>query len=315
MIDLNTCKFVIWEMKDPNDSWYHIHEGFYRALKLTGKDVTWLTAKDDISRFDFTNSFFISTHCAIVTPRIPIRPDCFYAIFAGSRDFENLFTDNNLLVWGCYADNGRADVPPRQTKPIYFAPDEPYYPEERYLEFRWATDLLPYEIETNKSKIVFRSDSKIIHWVGTIWYINEKELASFRRACQENKIDFKNTGAGTTGPVSIEENVRLIQESYMAPAISGGLHIAEGYVPCRAFKNLSYGQMVMTNNPATNRLFGNRLIFNSDPYQLFYDARERLPKVTLTELYSLMDEVAQKHTYLNRIDSILKATKLVLGEK
>lgn len=313
MIDLSTCKFVIWGHKDVSNTWSHIHEGFYRALTLTGKSVLWLDpTKDDVSDIDFKNAFFISTHD--VVRQIPVRPDCFYAVFQGSGGFESLFA-NNLLMWGCYADNGRVDVPKRQEKPILFAPDEPYYPKERYLEFRWATDLLPHEIEANKPKKVFRNDSKVINWVGTVWHVNSAELASFQHACRENQIDFRHVGAGSTGAVSIEENIRLVQESYMAPAISGNMHVTEGYVPCRVFKNISYGQMVATNNPASNRLFGDRLIFNPNPYQLFYEARERLAKTTLAELYSLMDEVAKKHTYLNRINSILKATELILGKE
>jgi len=107
----------------------------------------------------------------------------------------------------------------------------------------------------------------------------------------------------------VEENVRLIQESYIAPAINIPYQTEVGYIPCRIFKNISYGQFGVTNSSAVYDFFKGRVIYNSDPYRLFYDARERLPEVPLSLLHSLMDEVAKKHTYLNKIDALMKSAR------
>jgi hypothetical protein len=109
----------------------------------------------------------------------------------------------------------------------------------------------------------------------------------------------------------VEENVRLIQASYMAPAISDKLHARIGYIPCRVFKNISYGQVPLTNNKFANDFFQGRLIHNPDVRQLFFDGREQLAKYELKTLHNLMNEVAEKYTYLNKVDVLLQAAKLV----
>ena len=40
-------------------------------------------------------------------------------------------------------------------------------------------------------------------------------------------------------------------------------------------------------------------------YQLFYDAKKRLETLKIEEIYELMDLVKEKHTYINRINTLL----------
>ena len=55
------------------------------------------------------------------------------------------------------------------------------------------------------------------------------------------------------------------RSEYFAPAISGSHHLTEGYFPCRAAKNVSYGAFLVTNNKRVHQVFGERGIFNPDP--------------------------------------------------
>jgi hypothetical protein len=80
------------------------------------------------------------------------------------------------------------------------------------------------------------------------------------------------------------------------------------------FKNISYGQFGITNNKRVNDIFGNKLIYNPDSYKLYYEAKERLASMQVTELHALMDEVAKKHTYLNRIDAVIKAIRELIQQ-
>ena len=178
------------------------------------------------------------------------------------------------------------------------------------MDFRWATDLTPAEIAAQQP-LSFPGPTRTINWVGTQWFVNQKELGAFKQACSENNIDFRAVGAGQNGVVSIEENIRLIRESYFAPAIVGSHHIVEGYAPCRIFKNISYGAMGVTNSKRVNDIFGGQLIYNPDPRELFYQAVAELPKIPEQRIRELMDYVAKKHTYLNRVDAILKAIRVI----
>ena len=168
----------------------------------------------------------------------------------------------------------------------------------------WATDLLPHEIEANKPKIAFNQNSKIITWVGSVLkgqFGNIDQIDAFSNACRTQGISFNISPNKRT----IEQNVQLIKDSYMTPAIVGEWQQKVGYIPCRIFKNISYGQFGITNSPRVYELFDRKIIFNKDSSKLFYDAKEKLEQLQISELYNLMDIVRDNHTYINRIQTIL----------
>ena len=69
--------------------------------------------------------------------------------------------------------------------------------------------------------------------------------------------------------------------------------------------------MGITNSERVNELFENKLVYNPDTYQLFYDAKKRLQTMNFLELFELMDLVKAKHTYINRIYTLLDFLNLV----
>ena len=291
--NLDTAKWVVWGLKKQYSTHTHIHEGFYRALKFMGKQVLWMDPRDSRDSIDFSNTIFLTSGRVLDHDKanpIPKRKDCFYAACDGTEILPKILSGYDYMDWG-------VNPAPSITESIP--------------TILWATDLLPPEIEANKPDRVFRENSKVVHWVGTVWGLNDTYLAKFAQPCGENGISFKVEGAGQ-GPVSIEENVRLIRESYMAPAITGEYQTTRNYVPCRIYKNISYGQYGVVNSPFINEHFGGRLILSPGSLPTFYAAKERLGKILLKDLHDLMDEVAQKHTYVNRIQSLTEAIRLRL---
>ena len=97
----------------------------------------------------------------------------------------------------------------------------------------------------------------------------------------------------------------------MAPALQGKWQCDVGYIPCRIFKNISYGQPGMTNSKTVYDLFKGKILYNSNPSKLFRDAQEYLKKMTLQDLYAQMDFVKERHTYLNRINHLLNFLHLI----
>lgn len=299
-IDLTTCKFVVWGFKNTYNTFQHIHEAFYRALKFKFPDrqVLWLDQHDCILGIDFSNTFFISMNHAISS--MPRREDCFYAVHNIESKAAEYLVGLPLLNYGVYV-NGMGEMSGwnELDSDTFFHRQE--WTAYSTVAFRWGTNLLPHEIKANKPNRVFQCDSDVAYFVGTAI----APLRPFERACIANGISFR-----VAHHVSIEENVRLIQKSYMAPAINIPWQSEVGYIPCRIFKNISYGQMGITNNKAVYDFFKGRVIYNADPYNLFYDARDQLLSVSLKVLHELMDEIAEKHTYLNKIDALLTAAKL-----
>lgn len=332
---MNFDKYIVWGYRNEKtyDTYRHINEGFYRALRHLGKNVRWLDESDDTSRVDFSNAFIISNHSCVQREgaywpweeverksMLPIRDDCFYAIHGlhDNQAVSDLFRNHkwnvswNVLTMRAMRHFLNLPVLSKMTNEVWIQEDTPFSLEQRYMEFRWATNLLPYEIEANKPTELLSLKNRVVNWVGTVWYVNELELSKFIDACKQDNVEFKHIGGGQVGVVSSEENVKLIRESWMAPAISGSHHLTEGYVPCRIFKNISYGQFGITNNPKTNELFGGKLIYNENPYHLYYEAKERLQSTKVEELHELMDIVAEKHTYLNRLEGLFKAAQMIM---
>lgn len=296
MLNLDTCKFCVWGFKNSYNTFRHILEAFYRALKFMGREVMWLDEGSDLSGIDFSNTFFISMEYAV--RGMPKRKDCFYAIHNIESRAKEYLSGFPLLNYGLYVNSMNVDGWEELASDTFFHIQS--WETYSSVVFRWATDLLPPEIEANKPNAVFRFGSREANFVGTAI----EELTPFARACSENGLDFR-----VHSQVSIEENVRLIQRSYIAPAINIPWQTEVGYVPCRIFKNISYGQMGVTNNLAAYNLFKGRVVYNSDPYQLFYDARDQLVSISLKSLHELMDEVGKNHTYLNKISALLEAAK------
>lgn len=92
----------------------------------------------------------------------------------------------------------------------------------------------------------------------------------------------------------------------LAPAIVGKRQFEVGYIPCRIFKNISYGNLGITNSHCIAEFLGESIIYDSDNAQLARKAIKTLGNPQLSSIiYNQMENVKQNHTYLNRISAIL----------
>lgn len=308
MFDINTCQWVMWGAKRPYNTFGHIHEAFLRALLHLGKRAVWLDDGDDLSQLDMGNTLFLSMNCVI--NGLPLNKECYYFIHNGT-DVQSWFDGFKYVNYGVHISTNRYGETPQIGPEIWFDA------ASRSMSFRWGTDLLPHEIEANKPTTAFNSTSKVINYVGTIDPSNKEIIGRFRQAAEEAGLSFNGYGGcyagheGHNAVVSVEDNVRLIQASYLAPTLQRMDQVNSGYVPCRLFKNISYGQFGITHSKFANELFGNKLIYNPDIYQLFHDAVARMANTPVSELHALMDEVATKHTYLNKVQGIETAVRIL----
>ena len=104
--------------------------------------------------------------------------------------------------------------------------------------------------------------------------------------------------------------MELIQESILAPALQTDWQIDNHYIPCRIFKNISYGKMGMTNNEAVYNLFNKKMLYSNDIPELVKQGLEFDKKENkFDKIKELMIEVRDNHTYINRIHFILDFIK------
>ncbi len=164
-----------------------------------GVKVNWFDNSDNIKRFDFANTLFITEGQA--DGGIPLREDCFYVLHnCETTKYKDLFEKKRCLILQVYTDDVLKRAAEKLDDCIYFDGTCAYIP--------WATDLLPNEIEKNKPKVI-KNKSKKVYWVGTIWggeFGNIEQIEPFKSACAENGIKFVNVVKA-----SVEKNQKLIK--------------------------------------------------------------------------------------------------------
>ncbi len=294
-------KVVIWGHKLYSNSFSYIHWGYYKAFKELGFKTHWFDNNDDISNFNFKNTLFFTE--GQVEQKIPLRNDCFYILHnCNHTKYQELYLIGRCINLQVYSNQLVKSYMKKEDEYIF------YDFEGKTIYMPWATDLLPAEIDEIKKNVkVNNLDSKKIYWIGHMHsgiFSNETEIEQFKIASIENGIEWIRTHATVT------ENIRLIQESFLAPALQGKWQCEVGYIPCRIFKNISYGQFGITNSETVYNLFNKKIVYNKDTHQLFYDAYEKLQNLDIQELYDLMDFVKGKHTYINRTNHLLNFISL-----
>jgi len=289
-------KIIIWGHPLHSHTHSYIHQAFFRAFKSLGYDTCWFDDSTDVSSFDFSDALFLTEGQAC--SKMPIIKGCSY-ILHNCYD-EQMWSkinaeDVNYLKLQVYTDDVLNYEDAKLIEPcIYY--DKP----GKILYMPWSTDLLPHEINPD----IYQERVNKSYWVGSMGdgiFGNNPELSGFIRACNENGIEFKHANN-----LSIEDNRRVVAESYLSPAIVGSWQKRHGYIPCRIFKNISYNQFGITNSARVNELFEGKLVYSENEYDLFGLMQEKMKSPTYEqELVDLITFVKEKHTYLNRINTLL----------
>lgn len=302
-IALPIKKVVIWGHKLHSHTHSYIHWAFYRAFTHLGYDTYWLDNHDDVSGIDFSNSLFITE--SQVDQKMPEREDCWYILHnCDYRKYKHLYEQNRAIALQVYTHDCLARNVVKIDECIYI--DR----QDKTVYMPWATDLLPHEIEANKANVRTPKQNTFV-FIGTVGsgeFGSYDQFHAFKRAALEQNIVFNGKMIGTHAVIphcSMEENIARVQHAYVAPALQGSWQVRQGYIPCRIFKNISYGAFGITNSETVYKLFHEKIVYNPDCYQLFYDAKKKLDNLDVNELYELMDFVKEKHTYINRIELLL----------
>ena len=314
---------VIWGYApdEKNHTHHHIHKGLYRAFKHLGYKVYWVHQQNMLDHETKQNIEIVPDTLFIVEHQrqknLPIRDDCYYLLHNFYWDIEKKWLKFNGWKYKGFNDlaqKGRV-VNLQVNRRDFYTEDKEFIDKERFyycdtknhrLFLPWATDLMPDEIEENKtivSKLLNKRKNKI--WIVGTLVDSWKELQKIGR---RRKIPVEVNG-GFSQRVSDEANIRMVRESWFSPAVQRFDQVNPGYIPCRIFKNISYGVMGVTNSPHVNALFNNKLIYDQNLNGLYdkmlkWDEQELETKQNI--ILELMDEVKLHHTYINRIGEIIK---------
>jgi hypothetical protein len=298
-------KFIIWGHKLHESTHGYIHNSFKKTLDFLGYETYWIDHRDDISSIDFSDAVFIVERSR--SHGMPFLKNCKYiAMSFTDEDFEkNEIPKENIIHHRHHCDIIDPDT--FEHKNVEKIEELSYWNDEnRILYQAWATDLLPFEID-HENPIKFNKNSKYLNYIAmlseeTLWWATQFASHISDNHGSEFTVYTQNA--------SDEENKKLIQESLICPDFRGDWHLRCGYIPCRIFKNISYGRICGTNSPWVKQYFRDYVVFGGTPktlYENLLDA-EINQKVNMKEA---MIYVKENHTYVNRIQNIVK----LFGEK
>lgn len=294
-------RIIIWGHPLHMHTHSYIHEGFARAFKHLGYEVWWMPNQPMFPEVDLAGALIITE--GQVDSYLPRHPEATYVLhncdFETYKQVRHRCLGLQVCIGSFEQGEGRAE-PWKELAPFTFwRPVDGCLGE---LQQPWATDLMPDQFDFADAEKV-RKDC--CYWVGTIGggqFGNENEINPFKAASEESGIEFIHRAG-----VDSKLHKSLVQASYISPAIVGTWQLEHGYVPCRIFKNISYGHMGVTNSPTVQRLFGGTLVQNTDTHALFHEAKEVVHGHSGVErTRALMEKVRDEHTYLNRISRILE---------
>jgi len=304
-------KVILWGYKLHSHTHSYIHYAFKRAFDHLGYETHWFTDLDNVSGFNFDDCLFIAA--GDQEKNIPLNSTSHYVLHnVDARKYLN--SNCKVFFIQTHVKNIPPDSDPRVKRINKWSLLEKN-DDVNCLYMAWGTDLLPHEIDLNNATNQINKRECV--WIGTSGggtseYENGSTLYPYLDECKKNNIK-TNIIDPWAAPVSAEDNMRLIKNAFLAPSIQGPWQVRNEYIPCRIFKNISYGHFGITNNPYVNYIFNDQLVYDSNSITLFYKSLEIKQSSTAVDyIKSLMQEVKNNHTYINRIQVLFDCMGLEL---
>lgn len=286
-------KIYIWGHKLHEHTHSYIHASYCKAFEYLGHEVYWIDSRDDLSQYDFSDSVFFTEDS--VKGGMPLRKDCKYI----THHIDTKYLTNSGVLYENVLKLGNY-LPSLE---VHEKVDDLAYWDEstRTLYQPWGTDLLPNEIDEN-NPAKFDHNNKSLNYIGMLYEQGPWWAQLFADILWENKrVEFKVF----TQNASFEENLQMVRSSYLCPDFRSDWHLQCGYIPCRIFKNISYGRVTGTNSPFVKRAFGDYVAYGGTPDTLYSNLLEADAGGDI-DIRSAMLFVKENHTFINRVNTILK---------
>jgi hypothetical protein len=283
-------RVVIWGLKTQWSTHRYIHHHYFTNLNKLGIPVVWVDN-------DFKNQYLVTRNNLVISVNLsssclPIKDGVYYCLHNCSEDVHAKIAPSHNIKLQVYTN---ASVGEKWDEVTYFDRDQ------RTLYQPWGTDLLAHEFR----EPVFNNRSKFVFWVGSVWggsQGNRNEINHLKKALAANKLHFIHNHKF---PISNSMNIWLTRQSRIAPAISGKWQEDNNYLPCRMFKNISYGQLGISNVPKFYDLFKGCSIKGN--IEELIDTAMGLGREEYISLVKQQQEIAKSHTYMQKFHNIAKA--------
>ena len=290
-----TNKVVIWGHPPDTHTHSYIHLGFAKAFSYLDYDVVWCA--DDPDYVDEVKDCIVLTENSCRN-YLPIEESSQYFIHNLADDYEKHEGDNihNLLVyhegynwgvdWQCIDDWSWYD---KDTKTVVIM---------------WATDLLPDEVK-EKIPVPYDASRTDINYVGSLSNGYFHKFSAVVNSHGKRFIASGGYSPTSRGFIDNKTSVSLVKDSYLNFDLRPECHLNNGYIPCRIFKNMSYGCQTGTNSEKILKFFEGRITACSDLDELYLKTEEDSKKATKNVLLDNQYYIRKHHTYVNRVNSLL----------
>lgn len=312
-------RIIIWGYKlGIGHTYSFVHYAFYVAAKSMGLDAYWLDHRDSFDPALFDDALVITEQYGplYVSPGMPLSHTSTYFVhYLGNRPDNRENPDGASLYRGKvgrfldfrYNGIGWNDknynyiIDKSKTTKISDATLFEKGTDGYDLFYSmFATDILPHEINFDD---VYTPKERKSFFAGTIRHDNAYLFPPCLKALEENNIQFVHN-CPLQNPISPEQMRKEIASSLLAIDVRGEVWQKGGYIPCRTFKNISYGQLAVTNSASVQELFGDDIAYHPDPYQMVYEGLKKNTNIPL--IHRAMQYVKEHHTYVNRIQDMIK---------
>ncbi|MEI8232359.1 MAG: hypothetical protein WCG44_01310 [bacterium] len=286
-------RVVIWGFATySDDSFRHIYKGFYDTAKALGVKTLWL---DDTQQ---NNKLVKQDDLVIVADMTAKYFRAKTGVYYCTHNFEPVqfkgMDPDKILHLQVYTDKC---LKSSQKIDIYRYFDK----KTKTLYQPWGTNLMP----NNFMEPVYPWYSPFVYWIGSIWD-NALHQGNLPEISQLKTSLFRH-GKILLNPkfVSDEEGIKLIRHSRIAPAIGGSWQVKVNLLPCRLFKNISYGQLGITNIAKFKELFGDSIIYHKHISKVV-DASLSLSKAEYISMVKSQQEIVKDYTYVSSLYHIAK---------
>lgn len=289
-------RVIIWGFMSPTgDSFRHINRHFSRALGVLGKENLWLddhpanrgvlAAGDLVFAVDIASKHLGNPVAGVDYVLHNFAPQ--HPIWDGIEEGRFL----RLQVYTSDADRYGVE----------WAPARRYDREGRILFQPWGTDLLAEEFH----EPIFNSHSREVPFIGSVWddggLGNVHAISDLKSILFAHRLTFRHYVH-----VSDEENVVAVRAARIAPAVAGAWQVEQDYLPCRVFKNVSYGALAITNVPKFRELFADCFSGRGNIAQIVTEVLS-LSEVEYLDLVRAQQDIVCNYTYRESLGAIARA--------
>ena len=297
-------RIVVWGLRKRWHTHRFIHKAFYENAKKLGYDVIWiedekknahLVKSGDLVIFSEVVGKMVPEKHNFEDYNLPIIDGVYYCLHSVKEIYYKNINPKYLLHLEKYQndfDNLEGNEIWRSCVYFNIKNDTLYQP--------WGTDLLDHEFKSP----VFRKN-KFVFWIGSVWNnsLNQGNffaIQDFKKVLEKFNLKFIKLRF-----VPDWMNIFFIRLSRISPAIVGKWQEEHDYLPCRMFKNISYGQVGFSNVKKFKDILG---IYNIDgSIEEMVERVLVLDEKEYKELVLKQQEMIKNYTYKNALENIFKA--------